>query len=153
MSILWLEPFIFDPTDSNVFTFQSLNIVIYLNMISIICFVIYCLIYKMDLNLQNPPNSLIIWRMFGECLISVHLLILFLCFAIENNKRKLELTKYIIFFISLLSPLGLFITYFFSGCIAQNLYCTFHNYKNDFDKRMQKYKIYALAGGIIVLFT
>ena len=29
MSILWLEPFIFDPTDSNVFTFQSLNIVIY----------------------------------------------------------------------------------------------------------------------------
>ena len=153
MSILWLEPFIFDPTDSNVFTFQSLNIVIYLNMISIICFVIYCLIYKMDLNLQKPPNSLIIWRMFGECLISVHLLILFLCFAIENNKRKLELTKYIIFFISLLSPLGLFITYFFSGCIAQNLYCTFHNYKNDFDKRMQKYKIYALAGGIIVLFT
>ena len=29
-------------------------------------------------------------------MISVHLLILFLCFAIENNKRKMEMTKYII---------------------------------------------------------
>ena len=151
MSTLWLEPFIFDPTDSNIFTFQSVNIVIYLNMVSIICFVIYCMIYKMDYNMQKPPNSLIIWKMFGECLISVHLLILFLCFAIENNKRKMEMTKYIMWLISIISPLGLFIVYFFTGCIAQNLYCTFHNYKNDFDQRMQKYKIYATVFGVILL--
>lgn len=153
MSTLWLEPFIFDPTDSNIFTFQSVNIVIYLNMVSIICFVIYCMIYKMDYNMQKPPNSLIIWKMFGECLISVHLLILFLCFAIENNKRKMEMTKYIMWLISIISPLGLFIVYFFTGCIAQNLYCTFHNYKNDFDQRMQKYKIYAAVFGVIVLLS
>ena len=153
MSTLWLEPFIFDPTDSNIFTFQSVNIVIYLNMVSIICFVIYSLIYKMDYNMQKPPNSLIIWKMFGECLISVHLLILFLCFAIENNKRKMDLTKYIMWVVSIISPLGLFIVYFFTGTIAQNLYCTFHNYKNDFEQRMQKYKIYALVFGIIILLV
>lgn len=57
MSILWLDPFIFDPTDSNIFTFQSTNIVIYINMGSIICFVIYCMIYKMDINMQRPPSK------------------------------------------------------------------------------------------------
>ena len=55
--------------------------------------------------------------------------------------------------ISIISPLGLFIVYFFTGCIAQNLYCTFHNYKNDFDQRMQKYKIYAAVFGVIVLLS
>ena len=152
MSLLWLEPFIFSKTENNILTFQSVNIVIYLNMISVICFVIYSLLYKMDYNMRKPPNSLIIWKMFGECLISTHLLILFLCFSIENNKRKMSFTKYVMWIISLLSPIGLFITYFFACCIAHNLYCTFHNYKNDFDMRLQKYKIYALAMGIIIFF-
>ena len=150
MSLLWLEPFIFSKTENNILTFESVNIVIYLNMISVICFVIYSLLYKMDSNMQKPPNSLIIWKMFGECLISVHLLILFLCFSIENNKRKMTFTKYVIYIISLLSPIGLFISYFFACCLAHNLYCTFYNYKNDFDLRIQKYKIYALAMGIFL---
>jgi len=150
MSYLWLEPFIFSKTENNILTFQSVNIVIYLNMISVICFVIYSLLYKMDYNMQKPPNSLIIWKMFGECLISTHLLILFLCFSIENNKRKMSFTKYVMWIISLLSPIGLFITYFFACCIAHNLYCTFHNYKNDFEIRLKKYKIYAMTMGIII---
>ena len=104
----------------------------------------------MDYNMQKPPNSLIIWKMFGECLISAHLLILFLCFSIENNKRKMSFTKYVMWIISLLSPIGLFITYFFACCISHNLYCTFHNYKNDFEIRLKKYKIYALTMGIII---
>ncbi len=56
MSIVWLEPFVFDPTDSNIFTFESLSMMIYLNMISIICFVVYSLLYKNDLNMQKPPS-------------------------------------------------------------------------------------------------
>ena len=152
MSLLWLEPFVFSKTENNVFTFQSTNIVIYLNMISIICFVIYSLLYKMDYNMQKPPNSLIIWKMFGESLISIHLLILFLCFSLENNKRKMPFINQIIWLISLLSPIGLFITYFFACFIAHNLYCTFHNYKNDFDIRLKKYKIYTLTIGLIIFF-
>ena len=150
MSLLWLEPFIFSKTENNILTFQSVNIVIYLNMISVICFVIYSLLYKMDYNMQKPPNSLIVWKMFGECLISTHLLILFLCFSIENNKRKMSFTKYVMWLISLLSPIGLFISYFFACCIAHNLYCYFHNYKNDYDIRLKKYKIYALTIGIFI---
>lgn len=152
MSLLWLEPFVFSKTENNVFTFQSTNIVIYLNMISIICFVIYSLLYKMDYNMQKPPNSLIIWKMFGESLISIHLLILFICFSLENNKRKMPFINQIIWLISLLSPIGLFITYFFACFIAHNLYCTFHNYKNDFDIRLKKYKIYTLTIGLIIFF-
>ena len=150
MSLLWLEPFVFSKTENDVLTFQSTNIVIYLNMISVICFVIYSLLYKMDYNMQKPPNSLIIWKMFGETLISLHLLVLFLCFSLENNKRKMPFINYIVWLISLLSPIGLFITYFFACFIAHNLYCTFHNYKNDFDIRIKKYKIYSLAFGIII---
>ena len=150
MSLLWLEPFVFSKTENNVLTFQSTNIVIYLNMISVICFIIYSLLYKMDYNMQKPPNSLIIWKMFGEFLISLYLLILFLCFSLENNKRKMPFINIIIWLISLLSPIGLFITYFFSCFIAHNLYCTFHNYKNDFNIRIKKYKIYSLTMGIII---
>ena len=150
MSLLWLEPFVFSKTENNVLTFQSVNIVIYLNMISIICFIIYSLLYKMDSNMQKPPNSLIIWKMFGECLISSHLLILFLCFSLQNNKTKMSFIKHIIWLISLLSPIGLLITYLFTSCIAHNLYCTFHNYKNDFDIRIKKYKVYCLVLCIII---
>lgn len=57
MSIFWLEPFVFDPTGSNIFTFQSLNIMIYLNMFSILCYVVYSLLYKSDLNMQKAPSK------------------------------------------------------------------------------------------------
>ena len=150
MSLLWLEPFVFSKTENNVLTFESTNIVIYLNMISVICFVIYSLLYKMDYNMQKPPNSLIIWKMFGETLISLHLLILFLCFSLENNKRKMPFINNIIWFLSLISPIGLFITYMFACFIAHNLYCTFHNYKNDFYIRINKYKIYCITIGTFV---
>jgi hypothetical protein len=62
----------------------------------------------------------------------------------------MSFTKYVMWIISLLSPIGLFITYFFACCMAHNLYCTFHNYKNDFDLRLKKYKIYALTMGIFI---
>ena len=150
MSLLWLEPFVFSKTENNVLTFESTNIVIYLNMISVICFVIYSLLYKMDYNMQKPPNSLIIWKMFGETLTSLHLLILFLCFSLENNKRKMPFINNIIWFLSLISVIGLFITYIFACFIAHNLYCTFHNYKNDFNIRISKYKIYCVTIGTFV---
>ena len=104
----------------------------------------------MDYNMQKPPNSLIIWKMFGETLISLHLLILFLCFSLENNKRKMPFINKIIWFLSLISPIGLFITYMFACFIAHNLYCTFHNYKNDFYIRINKYKIYCITIGTFV---
>ena len=151
MSLLWLEPFVFSKTENNILTFQSTNIVIYLNMISVICFVVYSLLYKMDSNMRRPPNSLIIWKMFGESLISLHLLILFLCFSLENNKRKMAFINHIIWLISLLSPIGLFITYIFACFIAHNLYCYFHSYKDDFDNRIKMYRLYSLILGIFVV--
>ena len=151
MSLLWLEPFVFSKTENNILTFQSTNIVIYLNIISVICFVVYSLLYKMDSNMRRPPNSLIIWKMFGESLISLHLLILFLCFSLENNKRKMAFINHIIWLISLLSPIGLFITYIFACFIAHNLYCYFHSYKDDFDNRIKMYRLYSLILGIFVV--
>ena len=55
------------------------------------------------------------------------------------------------YLISLISPLALFITYFFNACIAHNLFVTFYSYRNNFDNRMKIYKIIALVGGVITL--
>jgi hypothetical protein len=52
--------------------------------------------------------------------------------------------------ISLLSPVAMFLAYFFNACIAHNLYITFYAYKNTFNKRIYVYKIGALVGAIIV---
>ena len=57
MSIVWLEPFTFFKEDSNIFYFQSLNIIIYLNMISCICFIVYSMLYNMDKFMQKPPST------------------------------------------------------------------------------------------------
>ena len=92
MSIIWLESFFDHRDDTNIFAFQSLNIVIYLNMISCLCFVIYCMLHSSDKNMQKPPSkyykyfflldTLIILKMFAECMISFHLLVVFLCFTL-----------------------------------------------------------------------
>lgn len=88
--------------------------------------------------------------MFSECLLSLHLLILFICFSFENHKRKIDRTLNIIYFQSLISPVAVFLNYFFNACISHNLYSTFFSFKSSFEKRIQMYKIFAVAGSVIV---
>ena len=57
MSIIFLEPFIFDNNSKdNIFIFQSVNLIIYLNMASIICFIIYSLHAKTSEFFNNMEN-------------------------------------------------------------------------------------------------
>lgn len=58
MSIVWLESFVLNMNETNIFTFQSLNIVIYLNMFSILAFTICCFLYKLDKQMQKPPSNI-----------------------------------------------------------------------------------------------
>ena len=161
MSILWLEPFTFFKQDSNIFYFQNLNIIIYLNMISCICFVVYSMLYNMDKNMQRPPSkininldTLIILKMFGECMVSLNLLICCLCYSFESNKRKTNKTETIVYLLSIISPCTVFLAYFFNACLAHNLYQTFYAYKNSYDKRLAVYKLIALFVSIgITLFS
>ena len=57
MSIVWLESFVYDYTETNIFIFESLNVVIYLNLISIISFMVFCFLYKLDSYMQKPPSK------------------------------------------------------------------------------------------------
>jgi len=98
----------------------------------------------------NSKDSLIILKMFSECLLSLHLLILFLCFSFENHKRKIDTTLNIIYFQSLISPVAVFLNYFFNACISHNLYSTFFSFKSSFDKRIRAYKILAIVGSVII---
>lgn len=59
MSIVWLESFVLNMNEVNIFTFQSLNIVIYLNLLSILAFTICCFMYKLDNQMQKPPSKTI----------------------------------------------------------------------------------------------
>lgn len=58
MSIVWLESFVYDYSQTNIFIFESLNVVIYLNLISIISFMIFCFLYKLDKLMQKPPSNI-----------------------------------------------------------------------------------------------
>jgi hypothetical protein len=54
------------------------------------------------------------------------------------------------YIMSLISPVAIFLTYFFNACIAHNLFITFYAYKNTYNKRIYVYKISALIGSIII---
>ena len=66
MSIVWLEPFVELETTSNHgvtslnFTFDKLNTMIYLNFISVLCFIFYYILYKLDRKFRKPPSKKII---------------------------------------------------------------------------------------------
>jgi len=62
----------------------------------------------------------------------------------------MNLTETIIYINSLLSPVSIFLVYYFNACLAHNLYITFYTYKNDFHKRIHYYKISALVLSLIV---
>ncbi len=92
--------------------------------------------------------------MFGECMVSLNLLVLFLCFSFENNKRKMSKTDTLIYVSSLLSPWAVFTSYFFNVCLAHNLYQTFYAYRNSYDKRLAVYKLIDVIFSIgIIIFS
>ena len=87
-------------------------------------------------------------------MVSLNLLVLFLCFSFENNKRKTNKTENLIYYLSIISPCAVFISYFFNACLAHNLYQTFYAYKNSYDKRLAVYKLTALIVLIgIIIFS
>lgn len=63
-------------------------------------------------------------------------------------------TNAVMYFISLLSPITLFMTYYFNACIAQNLAITFVAYKNNYHKRIQYYKYFSMITcGILLILA
>jgi hypothetical protein len=109
--------------------------------------------------------------------MSLHLLILFVSFTqqspevikeetsnttLENNNKTLSSdnssyylpsieTNSLMYFISLLSPLTLFLVYYFNACIAQNIAITFIAYKNNYHKRIEYYKVFACITSFFLL--
>ena len=57
MSILWLETFTNNLYSESVLTIDSLNTIIYLNMIVIFVFLLYYVVYKMDVYMQKAPSK------------------------------------------------------------------------------------------------
>lgn len=64
--------------------------------------------------------------------------------------RKVTNLDTFTYFISLLSPLSLFLVYYFNICLAHNLFKTFFSYKNSYDKRMKLYKVFAFLISIVI---
>lgn len=116
--------------------------------------------------------------MLSEALMSMHLLILFVSFTQQspeiikddnnnnnntttsNNSTSTEESSYylpsietnsLMYFISLLSPLTLFLVYYFNACIAQNIAITFIAYKNNYHKRIEYYKVFACITSFFLL--
>ncbi len=88
MSVLWLESFIINNNESSFFSFQSTNILIYLNMLSCFCFLVYSLLYNMDLFMQRAPSKNF-FNLFFLCKITD-----LFNNKITNNIYKFFLKKY-----------------------------------------------------------
>lgn len=113
-------------------------------------------------------------KLISECLVSLHLLILFLYFdnngnklenssdLVQNNKDAIVIpnsnynmfkSNMLIFLISLFSPILIFMVYFYNYCIAQNLAITFEDYKNNYYKRIHYYKFTSYICAICLLIV
>jgi hypothetical protein len=58
MSIIWLEALTNTDTTENVIALEMLNTIIYLNLIPVIIFVLYYIVYKMDVYMQKAPSNI-----------------------------------------------------------------------------------------------
>lgn len=60
MSLVWLEPFVGKKEEDSLsyFIFDNLNIMIVINTLSVLSFVFYYILYKLDNHLRRPPSKL-----------------------------------------------------------------------------------------------
>ena len=54
------------------------------------------------------------------------------------------------YFLSLFSPLSIFLVYYYNVCLAHNLFKTFFSNKNSYDKRIKVYKLLSILLSIII---
>lgn len=59
MSLVWLEPFVGvkNETTHSLLMFDNLNAMIYINTISVLSFVFFYILYKLDNHLRRPPSK------------------------------------------------------------------------------------------------
>ncbi len=56
MSMIWLEAFTTTINNENLLATERLNIIIFINLIPVIIFLLYYVIYKLDVYMQKPPS-------------------------------------------------------------------------------------------------
>ena len=132
------------------------NVLVYLNLISVLCFVGFYALYKIDKHLRKPPNELFLIKLFSEALFSLCLFVLMAYLETETDENlsfEISLLKKnrILIFLSLLSPLSLYLVHLYNACLAQNLALTFTSYKNNYYKRIQYYKVFGFITSIFLL--
>jgi hypothetical protein len=89
---------------------------------------------------------------FSYCLHLLHIVIIIFSKNSENHKRKLETTNIILKSFSLISPVCMFLTYYFNACVAHNLYSTFFQANSSkLEKRMKKYQIFAIILSVPII--
>lgn len=56
MSMIWLEAFTTTINNENLLATERINIIIFINLIPVIFFLLYYVIYKLDVYMQKPPS-------------------------------------------------------------------------------------------------
>ena len=57
MSIIWLEAFTNTVNNENLLNEDRFNVMIYLNLVPLIFFLLYYVIYKLDVYMQKAPSK------------------------------------------------------------------------------------------------
>ena len=137
MSIILIDDVLFnDNEEQRVIRYNNCIFFLVLNGISIFCGLFYLYFYFIIPYYQNSSNSLDLFlNIFLLISNSFYFLIFFELYLYEPLILSITIK-----IITMLNPLIILCIYYWSACIAHNLYVTYYNYSHNIDKRIKFYK-------------
>ena len=149
MSIILIDDIVFSDIDeTRKINYQLCLYFFILNGISIFSCIIYIIFYIKMPHYHNKPNSLTLYLILAQSIISLLYFILFgqLSFC---DMTTLPLS---IVVIGIINPVFHFFLFFWNCCLVHNIYVTYYNYKKSLEKRVKFYKYQGVIYSLIVLF-
>ena len=147
MSIILLQTFQIDPETRYLELDDDFAGIMILNIVSLLIFAVYCVLYKKVVYFNRNPNSIIFLKISSSAMLTLHFLVLFSCLSYPN-----KLQEWIINFSAIVSVPILYSCYYFNCCIAHNIYETYFSYNKSFEKREKKYYIYGVSSIILMIY-
>ena len=149
MSIILIDDIVFtDIKDTRKINIELCLYYFIINGLSIVSCIIYIIFYiKMPIY-QNIPNSLTLYLILVQSIISLLYFILFgQLFFCDMTTLPLS-----IIVIGIINPVFHFFLYFWNCCLVHNIYVTYYNYQKRLEKRVKFYRYQAIIYSLINLF-
>ena len=146
MSIIFIDDILFnDKDEERKIRAGNCILLLILNGLSFISGIFYLYFYFIIPYYQNSPNSLSLYLNIFHLLANFFYFLIFFEFCIYKPYDITISIKIITMF----NPLIIFFIYYWSACLAHNLYVTYYNYIHNINRRIKFYKYLLFISGLI----